>query len=181
MKITTRSAAKKRGQKMYFTGEPCPNGHRAERFVSNYGCSACLREKALARYHRDPDRHRDRFLVTLVRIKPRTKDRGDLSLDDWLAIKERQAYRCACCGTHDRERRLGIDHVLPICKGGTNDPANLQALCWPCNRAKGRKHIDYRSTHERDLRGLGDRYPTVHGRVEELQNILPAVPRGEEA
>ncbi len=31
---------------------------------------------------------------------------------------------------------LEIDHILPIARRGTNDPANLQVLCRPCNRKK---------------------------------------------
>ncbi|OZM81200.1 hypothetical protein CFP66_17670 [Pseudonocardia sp. MH-G8] len=30
-----------------------------------------------------------------------------------------------------------VDHVIPRIMGGTNDPANLQAACGPCNRLKG--------------------------------------------
>jgi 5-methylcytosine-specific restriction endonuclease McrA len=37
--------------------------------------------------------------------------------------------------------RLGedyhIDHIVPICSGGTNDPSNIQLACPACNRAKG--------------------------------------------
>jgi 5-methylcytosine-specific restriction protein A len=28
------------------------------------------------------------------------------------------------------------DHVLSLAEGGTDDPANIQALCVPCHRAK---------------------------------------------
>jgi 5-methylcytosine-specific restriction endonuclease McrA len=34
---------------------------------------------------------------------------------------------------------LVIDHIVPIVRGGTSDRTNLQPLCDPCNRAKGRK------------------------------------------
>lgn len=29
-----------------------------------------------------------------------------------------------------------VDHVTPLRRGGTNDPANLQALCHPCHSRK---------------------------------------------
>lgn len=32
---------------------------------------------------------------------------------------------------------LNFDHVLPLAKSGTNDPANLQLLCEECNKTKG--------------------------------------------
>ncbi|MBN6210644.1 MULTISPECIES: HNH endonuclease [Ralstonia] len=43
---------------------------------------------------------------------------------------------CAACGATSN---LVIDHVVPIVRGGSCDESNLQALCDPCNRAKGRK------------------------------------------
>lgn len=30
-----------------------------------------------------------------------------------------------------------IDHVIPVCAGGTNDLVNLVLACEPCNRRKG--------------------------------------------
>ncbi len=39
----SRDEAKKSGAKRYFTGEPCANGHVAERLVSNYGCAECAK------------------------------------------------------------------------------------------------------------------------------------------
>ena len=33
--------------------------------------------------------------------------------------------------------KLGLDHVLPKAKGGTDQPSNLQLLCSGCNRSKG--------------------------------------------
>ncbi|WP_425298093.1 HNH endonuclease [Nocardia brasiliensis] len=26
-----------------------------------------------------------------------------------------------------------VDHIIPVSRGGTNDPANLRAACTPCN------------------------------------------------
>src|SRR5687768_4076785 len=43
---------------------------------------------------------------------------------------------CAACDSRDR---LVIDHIIPIARGGTCGAENLQALCDPCNRAKGRR------------------------------------------
>ena len=46
---------------------------------------------------------------------------------------------CAHCGTSDD---LSIDHIKPLSKGGTNEPANMQCLCLPCNVAKAAKWND---------------------------------------
>jgi len=42
---TTAAAARERGLTRYFTGEPCRNGHVAERWSSDGSCMACRKEK----------------------------------------------------------------------------------------------------------------------------------------
>lgn len=49
-------------------------------------------------------------------------------------IYQRDGHRCVTCGT---DQDLSIDHILPVSKGGTNDLANLQTMCRPCNSRKG--------------------------------------------
>lgn len=47
--------------------------------------------------------------------------------------------KCAACSsTID----LVIDHKTPIVRGGSCEIENLQALCAPCNRRKGRKTME---------------------------------------
>jgi hypothetical protein len=46
---------------------------------------------------------------------------------------------CAHCGATDN---LEIDHKTPISRGGSCELDNLQALCRPCNRSKGRKTME---------------------------------------
>lgn len=53
--------------------------------------------------------------------------------------------KCALCGVHSSERRIEVDHIIPRSLGGTNDIANLQALCDECNRGKS-------NTDRRDFR-----------------------------
>ena len=43
---------------------------------------------------------------------------------------------CAIC--HQRPATT-IDHIHPVSLGGTDDPANLQPACWPCNQRKGNR------------------------------------------
>lgn len=46
MDIISRKEAKEQGLKYYFTGEPCPHGHVAERYVSNGRCVECTNDSA---------------------------------------------------------------------------------------------------------------------------------------
>jgi 5-methylcytosine-specific restriction endonuclease McrA len=41
---------------------------------------------------------------------------------------------CACCGWYGPMTR---DHIIPLVRGGTSDPRNIQLLCRPCNSSKG--------------------------------------------
>ena len=44
---------------------------------------------------------------------------------------------CAHCGAPlDRYGNMTVDHVIPLNRGGTNDPENLTVLCEGCNQAK---------------------------------------------
>jgi len=43
---------------------------------------------------------------------------------------------CARCGTTDG---LTVDHIHPVSKGGTDDRANLQPMCLPCNMSKSNR------------------------------------------
>lgn len=43
MEIITRQEARQRGDKSYFTGVACKNGHIARRYVQSGTCSACIR------------------------------------------------------------------------------------------------------------------------------------------
>jgi 5-methylcytosine-specific restriction endonuclease McrA len=40
------------------------------------------------------------------------------------------------CGISADERALEVDHITPRNKGGTDEMANLQALCFSCNAMK---------------------------------------------
>lgn len=64
-----------------------------------------------------------------------------ISLQDWKDILDKYGNRCLACGATDG---LSIDHIIPLFKGGTHDPSNIQPLCLPCNVKKGTKTIDYR-------------------------------------
>lgn len=44
-----------------------------------------------------------------------------------------------CCAECKKRKRLTVDHIIPLSRGGTNDPRNLQLLCGSCNSQKSHK------------------------------------------
>lgn len=60
---------------------------------------------------------------------------GRVTIDEWRAILEQFDNRCAYCGVRDK---FAIEHVIPICRGGTNTPDNVVPACGSCNFVKGR-------------------------------------------
>jgi len=49
-------------------------------------------------------------------------------------VWKRDEGRCCYCASNDE---LQLDHIIPVALGGSNDEANIQVLCGPCNRQKG--------------------------------------------
>jgi diadenosine tetraphosphate (Ap4A) HIT family hydrolase len=55
-------------------------------------------------------------------------------------------FRCELCGVSGEERALEVDHIQPRNKGGSDEPFNLQALCYSCNAMKrDRDDEDFRA------------------------------------
>lgn len=58
-------------------------------------------------------------------------------------IFRNQGGVCNTCGkklTYYRKKRYHVDHIIPLAKGGSNWPDNLQLLCPACNQSKGTKN-----------------------------------------
>lgn len=56
-------------------------------------------------------------------------------------VFRRDGFKCRNCGTEPGVEQLHIDHILPVSAGGSDDYANLQVLCAPCNLAKSNKIV----------------------------------------
>lgn len=51
-------------------------------------------------------------------------------------ILRRDNHTCQSCGAKPSDAELVVDHVIPVALGGSDEPANLQTLCAPCNSGK---------------------------------------------
>lgn len=67
---------------------------------------------------------------------------GKHSAADIMKIFERQRGLCAGCNARlfkSGANRYHVDHIVPLAKGGSNWPDNVQCLCPTCNLSKGAK------------------------------------------
>lgn len=118
-------------------------------------------EKARQSYQRNRDRilarEKERYALDPSKAIGRAKSRlhrmraaeGNFTPAEWAALCEKYGNRCLCCGATGII--LTVDHVIPLSKGGTNWPSNLQPLCKSCNSRKHARTIDYRPPEQLSL------------------------------
>jgi 5-methylcytosine-specific restriction endonuclease McrA len=88
------------------------------------------------RQHRDRYRWRDKVVSAALHANKRAARfgvEGRLTADDVDALLRDAA--CHYCGSLER---LGLDHVVPMAKGGPNEPPNIVPACRSCNARKSR-------------------------------------------
>lgn len=78
-KIISRTEAKAKGLKRYYTGKPCEQGHVVHRFVSTNKCVECSIEprRAFDRQYRLKHPDKTREWATRAKRKSRAKQRSD--------------------------------------------------------------------------------------------------------
>lgn len=67
--------------------------------------------------------------------------RESFSKSTRFRVLVRDHFKCQYCGGTAPKSRIVIDHVTPVCLGGTSAPYNLVAACEPCNQGKGRQEV----------------------------------------
>lgn len=157
MKVTSRAEAKAQGQTRYFTGAPCLHGHLCERLTSNSNCVKCLKDvKQKWRttnpegQHLTRERRREWRATKAGKRSQRVRTAryhahkigavGYYTVQDVDALLGRQP-ECVGCGVSFALAGYTVDHVVPLSRGGSNWPDNLQLLCQPCNSSKGDKFM----------------------------------------
>ena len=69
----------------------------------------------------------------VIRYIGRVKGIEKLSDDIIKKVFIRDKSKCTKCGS---QKKLTIDHIIPLLKGGDNIEDNLQVLCTKCNIIK---------------------------------------------
>jgi hypothetical protein len=59
-----------------------------------------------------------------------------LSVRTRFEVFKRDEFLCQYCGRKSPDVVLEVDHIIPVCEGGQDDPINLITSCWECNRGK---------------------------------------------
>lgn len=54
----------------------------------------------------------------------------------------RDQFTCQYCRKKMSEKKLTVDHVVPLSKGGTHEWSNVVAACGTCNNRKGNKTLE---------------------------------------
>ena len=78
-------------------------------------------------------KRKDRYAEATAARKPRTEP-------ERRKIAQSQGWKCADpdggCLLPGELQEYDLDHVIPVWKGGIDEPENLQALCPACHRRK---------------------------------------------
>lgn len=51
-------------------------------------------------------------------------------------VLKRDGFLCVYCGATAKATQLHVDHIVPVSKGGSDDPSNLTTSCETCNLGK---------------------------------------------
>jgi len=115
----------------------------ASRFVSALLEAGFLDDVEGQRLIHDWEGHGGRLRELWESTKEATKVRQQLHRDKKrIPILRANGNRCAYCGRQLEDREFQIDHVVPIKRGGRNEPENVVPCCPPCNYSKSNRTPD---------------------------------------
>ena len=90
---------------------------------------ALKQERDFARIRKEVKAFENLDLLPLAR-------RERIAEDVRMFVWQRDGGKCVKCGKNEN---LEFDHIIPVIEGGASTARNIQFLCQPCNRTKGRK------------------------------------------
>ena len=71
-----------------------------------------------------------------------------ISVRTRFEIFKRDDFTCRYCARKTPAVVLEVDHIVPVCEGGSDDSINLTTSCWECNRGKGGNPLSEVTTAE---------------------------------
>lgn len=86
----------------------------------------------------NPERHKELCLRAIHKRRVRLENQPTVDIIVWRETLEMFDYKCAYC----RDWATCLDHVVPVSKGGTNDPDNCLPACKRCNSSKRDKDLN---------------------------------------
>jgi 5-methylcytosine-specific restriction endonuclease McrA len=96
------------------------------------------RKRIAAKTQRYKARHPAAVSVSRGRRRARLKQGEGLTPAEWQATLEEYGGRCAYCA---RIRKLTLDHIEPLCKGGKHEAGNAAPACAECNGTKNGRQL----------------------------------------
>ena len=153
----SRTEAKQLGQPHYFTNQPCQNGHIYKRRASDGHCLKCDSEYQKRKRKRRPDdvsktrkayyykdqkhllEYKRKCYAENKTLRLKNKNRAlqnnyGISLKDYYEMEKQQDYKCAICGTNEKNKRtkyFDVDHC--------HETGKVRGLlCTNCNQGLGK-------------------------------------------
>lgn len=143
MEIISREEAASQGKKRYFTGQPCRNGHVAQRYVLNSGCLDCAHRFKRLRAVNSFSHDLVPFdAVTFWRSKRHTQE----------SLKGLHAYIQGCIKHYDD---LTLGPVCDLCTGSYRIPRKVpMGIEWlPCPKCGPTSGIEFYGRTTPDISG----------------------------
>lgn len=100
-------------------------------------------------------------------ITDQGKKRKPISKRIRFEVFKRDKFTCQYCGGKAPDFILTIDHIKPICEGGTNSILNLVTSCSVCNSGKGPRVL----TNSKELDLKREQIEQRQERVEQLKML----------
>lgn len=140
MTLVSRQEALRAGHKSYFTGKPCKHGHIAKRQTCDGACRPCKYASIARQRAADPKkfaRRRRKWRDCASRNEQRARHKA-----------RRRNQVCQCCTAKQvesiykvaRQRKITVDHIIPLAKGGLHCAHNMQLLPHIENSQKGARY-----------------------------------------
>lgn len=114
------------------------NPEQSRQIVQRYRRTAKARARACE--HSRTFRRTERATVNRSNDSARRRGAiGVITIEHWGQILEYFGHRCAYCNA--QPERLGMDHIIPVTKGGVHMVGNVVPACTPCNRRKAARSL----------------------------------------